>query len=272
MLVTTDILAEGLNLQDATRLINYDLHWNPVRLMQRIGRVDRRMNPMIEARIVADHPEQAKLRGKVEFWNFLPPDELDELLKLFQRVANKTLVISRTLGIEGRKLLKPDDEFDPVKELNEQCDGTLSDTEKLRLEYNDLVQGASRPRRRVAEDAAESSSLAKPRPQPGTRAVFFCHRIPRPDANLVPAAKASRRAALVGRRRLHRLVVLRSRRQPRPRRSRRHRRLHPLRARRRRAIARSIAPRFPTCARKSRSSSSPTISARCKLPWASARC
>ena len=35
------MLSEGLNLQDATRLINYDLHWNPVRLMQRIGRVDR---------------------------------------------------------------------------------------------------------------------------------------------------------------------------------------------------------------------------------------
>ena len=38
LLISTDVLSEGLNLQDATRLINYDLHWNPVRLMQRIGR------------------------------------------------------------------------------------------------------------------------------------------------------------------------------------------------------------------------------------------
>ena len=45
ILISTDVLSEGLNLQDATRLINYDLHWNPVRLMQRIGRVDRRLNP-----------------------------------------------------------------------------------------------------------------------------------------------------------------------------------------------------------------------------------
>ena len=45
VLVTTDVLAEGLNLQDATCIINYDLHWNPVRLMQRIGRVDRRLIP-----------------------------------------------------------------------------------------------------------------------------------------------------------------------------------------------------------------------------------
>lgn len=37
ILISTDVLSEGLNLQDATRLINYELHWNPVRLMQRIG-------------------------------------------------------------------------------------------------------------------------------------------------------------------------------------------------------------------------------------------
>ena len=102
VLISTDILAEGLNLQDATRLINYDIHWNPVRLMQRIGRVDRRMNPVIEARMIADHPELKEQRGKVAFWNFLPPDELDDLLRLFQRVTSKVLVISRTLGIEGR--------------------------------------------------------------------------------------------------------------------------------------------------------------------------
>ena len=45
VLISTDVLAEGLNLQDAACIINYDLHWNPVRLMQRIGRVDRRLDP-----------------------------------------------------------------------------------------------------------------------------------------------------------------------------------------------------------------------------------
>ena len=48
VLISTDVLSEGLNLQDASRMINYDIHWNPVRLMQRIGRVDRRMNPEVE--------------------------------------------------------------------------------------------------------------------------------------------------------------------------------------------------------------------------------
>ena len=91
VLISTDVLSEGLNLQDATRMINYDLHWNPVRLMQRIGRVDRRLNPEVEERMVADHPDQRPLRGNIIYWNFLPPEELNELLTLYKRVTQKTL-------------------------------------------------------------------------------------------------------------------------------------------------------------------------------------
>ena len=184
ILITTDVLSEGLNLQDATRLINYDLHWNPVRLMQRIGRVDRRMNPDTEARLLADHPSLKSQRGKIVYWNFLPPDELDELLRLFQRVTHKTLVISRTLGIEGRKLLTPDDEFDPVKEMNEQFDGNLSDAEHLRLEYNRLVQAHPELATRLPRLPLKVFS-GKASPRTDTRAVFFCYRIPRPDSSLV---------------------------------------------------------------------------------------
>ena len=39
--IATDVLSEGLNLQDCDKVINYDLHWNPVRLIQRLGRIDR---------------------------------------------------------------------------------------------------------------------------------------------------------------------------------------------------------------------------------------
>ncbi|MEW6034364.1 MAG: helicase-related protein [Chloroflexota bacterium] len=95
VLISTDVLSEGLNLQDATRLVNYDLHWNPVRLMQRIGRVDRRLDPDVEQVILADHPEQKTVRGAVAYWNFLPPDELEDLLKLYRKVSNKTLRISK---------------------------------------------------------------------------------------------------------------------------------------------------------------------------------
>ena len=67
VLISTDVLSEGLNLQDATRLINYDLHWNPVRLMQRIGRVDRRMNPEVEEQLARrpSRPEAASRQGRL---------------------------------------------------------------------------------------------------------------------------------------------------------------------------------------------------------------
>lgn len=181
ILISTDVLAEGLNLQDATRLINYDLHWNPVRLMQRIGRIDRRMNPAIEARLVADHPEQANLRGEAGYWNFLPPDELDDLLKLYHTVSKKTLRISRTFGIEGKKLLKPDDDFDDLRDFYQAYDGVESPAEKMRLEWLRLL----------ADDPGLEARLAALPPRvfsgkasvtPGARAVFFCYALPAPEA------------------------------------------------------------------------------------------
>jgi hypothetical protein len=192
VLISTDVLAEGLNLQDADRLINFDLHWNPVRLMQRIGRVDRRVNPHTEKALLAAHPHLAATRGTIVYWNFLPPDELDSLLRLYNRVNRKTLVISRTFGIEGRKLLTPDDEFDPIKEINEQYEGQESESEALRLEYEELV--------RLHPDlAAQLPELplkiftGRKTPQSGIRAVFFCFRIPHPDPDLVEAADGAAR-------------------------------------------------------------------------------
>ena len=67
------MLAEGLNLQDATCLINYELHWNPVRLMQRIGRVDRRRSRETEDALLKEHPQNIEERNTVYFWNFRPP-------------------------------------------------------------------------------------------------------------------------------------------------------------------------------------------------------
>lgn len=192
ILISTDVLAEGLNLQDADRLINYDLHWNPVRLMQRIGRVDRRVNPTTEAALLAAHPHLAATRGTIIYWNFLPPDELDSLLRLYSRVNRKALVISRTFGIEGCKLLTPDDNFDPIKELNEQYEGTETESESLRLEYEELVRlhpemAASLPKLPLKMFSGKKSAAA------GTRAVFFCFRIPHPDPDLIEAADGAAR-------------------------------------------------------------------------------
>ena len=192
VLISTDVLAEGLNLQDADRLINYDLHWNPVRLMQRIGRVDRRVNVETEKSLLAAHPQLAATRGKIVYWNFLPPDELDSLLSLYNRVNRKTLVISRTFGIEGRKLLTPDDEFDPIKELNEQYEGSESESEALRLEYEELVRLHPEAAAKLA-DLPLKLFTGRHSPTAGVRAVFFCFRIPHPDPDLVEAADGAAR-------------------------------------------------------------------------------
>lgn len=180
VLISTDVLSEGLNLQDATKLINYDIHWNPVRLMQRIGRVDRRMNPLIESRIAADHPELEGLRGKVTFWNFLPPEELNAVLTLYTRVSHKTLVISKTLGIEGGKLLHPDDDFDPLREFNQAYEGSKTAIEEMHLEYQALAH----------EHAELLTALpglplgvfsGRQCPMTGCSALFFCFALPALD-------------------------------------------------------------------------------------------
>ena len=139
ILIATDVLAEGLNLQDASCLINYELHWNPVRLMQRIGRVDRRRNAAIEERLLSDHSELVADRANTYYWNFLPPSELEQLLNLYQTVSKKTLRISKTFGIEGKKLLTPEDDFDALKEFNSQYEGETSWDEEMALAYQELL-------------------------------------------------------------------------------------------------------------------------------------
>ncbi len=177
ILIATDVLAEGLNLQDATRLINYDLHWNPVRLMQRIGRVDRRLSPEIEAKLVNDHPKEKAHRGRVIYWNFLPPDELDDLLLLFGKVALKTLRISKVFGIEGRKLLHPDDDFDALKDFLSSFEGSTTQTEKMQLELERLLAADPGLAGRLAAFPGRVFS-GKQHPRPGTQAIFFCYALP----------------------------------------------------------------------------------------------
>lgn len=180
ILISTDVLSEGLNLQDASRMINYDIHWNPVRLMQRIGRVDRRMNPEVERRLAADHPEVASSRGKVSFWNFLPPDELNAILTLFSKVTQKTLLISKTLGIEGKKLLTPEDDYEALKEFNHAYEGTKTAVEDMHLEYQALVQADEELETRLKLLPGATFSGRK-RPAKGARGVFFCYALPALD-------------------------------------------------------------------------------------------
>lgn len=177
VLVSTDVLSEGVNLQDGTLLINYDIHWNPVRLMQRIGRVDRRMSPTIEDELVRERPAVKKSRGHIQIRNFLPPAEIETLLTLYNRVQNKTLMISSTLGIPGGKLIDESDKYDDVKvfqAFKDEYNGDIAPIEELRLKWLELVK-ADPGLEDLVMRLPDGISSAKPGKPSG---VFVCRRVP----------------------------------------------------------------------------------------------
>jgi superfamily II DNA or RNA helicase len=83
LLVATDVLSEGVNLQQARHIINYDLPWNPMRLVQRHGRIDR----------IGSRFDEVFLRS------FFPDDELEDLLGLEDRLHRKIRQAARTIGV-----------------------------------------------------------------------------------------------------------------------------------------------------------------------------
>ncbi|MBS3957067.1 MAG: hypothetical protein KGZ40_06030 [Clostridiales bacterium] len=87
-LITTDVLSEGQNLQDAQYLLNYDLHWNPVRMIQRAGRIDRLFSP----------------HKRVYFYNVMPEKGLEDLLKLVKKLSSRVKAIDATLGLDASVL------------------------------------------------------------------------------------------------------------------------------------------------------------------------
>lgn len=163
-------------------MVNYDLHWNPVRLMQRIGRVDRRLSAAVEKKLVADHPDEELNRGKVVYWNFLPPDELDELLRLYSRVAHKTLRISKVFGIEGKKLLKPDDDFDALRDFLSNYEGVTTPTEKMQLELECLLKENPDLENHLDGLPGRVFSGKAHHKAGGAQAVFLCYNLPAEDA------------------------------------------------------------------------------------------
>jgi superfamily II DNA or RNA helicase len=177
ILIATDVLSEGINLQDARLLINYDLHWNPVRLMQRIGRVDRRMDAKIEDKIKIQYPHLASKRGIAKYWNFLPPDELNEILSLYQKVTNKTLRISKVFGIEGKQLLTEKDDYDALKDFEHEYEGETSKGEEIKLKYQEIL--VSDPSLEVKLNAFPLKVFSgKVTVKPHAKGVFFCYRLP----------------------------------------------------------------------------------------------
>lgn len=101
-LFATDVLSEGQNLQDAGILVNYDLHWNPVRMIQRNGRINR----------LGSHYDEVLVA------NARPSDDLETYLKLVRRLERKIDTINATVGNDQSVL---GEEANPI-EFNDMMD------------------------------------------------------------------------------------------------------------------------------------------------------
>ena len=96
LLITTDVLAEGINLHRANVLVNYDLPWNPTRIMQRVGRINRVGTEF----------------DRIYVFNFFPTAQSERQLPLEDRILEKLQAFHDTLG-EDFKYLSDDEEVSP---------------------------------------------------------------------------------------------------------------------------------------------------------------
>jgi len=127
ILIATDCISEGQNLQDCDFLINYDIHWNPVRIIQRFGRIDR----------------LGSKNDKIQLVNFWPTKDLDNYINLKERVEARMALVDVTATADDNVLATDQIEElieDDLKYRNQQL-------KKLRDEVLDL------------EDMNESISL-----------------------------------------------------------------------------------------------------------------
>ena len=102
ILIASDCLSEGQNLQDADMQVNYDIHWNPVRLIQRFGRIDRIGSP----------------NQLIQCVNFWPADSFEEYLHLESRIMNRMVIMNLT-GAETQQL---NDEYMQMEKDNPLVD------------------------------------------------------------------------------------------------------------------------------------------------------
>jgi superfamily II DNA/RNA helicase len=123
LLISTDVLSEGQNLQDCGILINYDLHWNPVRMIQRNGRVNRLGSEFSEVNVI----------------NMKPESQLDGYLKLIQRLQGKIDIIRNTIGTDTPVLDEPEN---PIEYADAVSDIYSKDLQKRMKALEDAEKAA----------------------------------------------------------------------------------------------------------------------------------
>ena len=131
ILFATDCISEGQNLQDCDYLVNYDIHWNPVRIIQRFGRVDR----------------LGSINARIQLVNFWPDVELEEYIGLEQRVSGRMKLLN--VSATGEEDVTEADSGNVMNDLDyrreqlERMQSAVPDLEDLNgsLSITDLTMG-----------------------------------------------------------------------------------------------------------------------------------
>ena len=124
LLIATDCISEGQNLQDCDYLVNYDIHWNPVRIIQRFGRVDRIGSP----------------NASIQLVNFWPNIELEEYINLEQRVSGRMVLLD--ISATGEENLIEQQSGNPMNDLEYRRQQLMKLQEAV-IDLEDLSSGVS---------------------------------------------------------------------------------------------------------------------------------
>ena len=178
LLVTTDVLSEGQNLQQARYIINYDMPWNPMRLVQRNGRIDRLNSPYAGQEIY--------------LCNLFPAGQLDEVLKLYERLLRKIAHANVSVGMEAPVFEDAAaiernfaDTSEQIRGIAGEDEGILEAAEaqldafsgeEFRMELRAAL-AAERLRELLAMPHGAGSGFRTDLLPEGARGVFFCVRV-----------------------------------------------------------------------------------------------
>lgn len=126
ILIATDCISEGQNLQDCDYLVNYDIHWNPVRIIQRFGRIDR----------------LGSKNKKIQLMNFWPTDDLNNYINLKDRVEARMALVDITASGE-ENLLEADQVHNLIEEDLKFRNRQLKKLQKKVLDLEELDENIS---------------------------------------------------------------------------------------------------------------------------------
>ncbi len=168
LLISTDVLSEGQNLQDCGIVVNYDLHWNPTRMIQRAGRVDRLLSP----------------HETIWIHNMFPDAGLEKLLGLVERLSEKIADIDQTGFLDASILgetVHPQN-FNTLRRIRDEDGQVVEEQEEFaELASNESLQKLLRSvldagQSKLLEDLPDGihSGLARA----GKRGIFFYFTAP----------------------------------------------------------------------------------------------